>query len=447
MNRDNEEIRDAVRSRYGEIAMKGGGCGCSSSSSCGEPLTPLENHSVGLGYSPDEVKGVPAGSNMGLGCGNPSAIAALKRGEVVLDLGSGGGFDAFLVAKQVGETGRVIGVDMTSEMVSKARDEAKKGGYSNVEFRLGEIENLPAADESVDVIISNCVINLSPEKREVFREAFRVLKPGGRLSVTDIIASAPIPESIRNDLGLVAGCIGGAVTKDDIEEMLHSAGFENIAVVPREESRVFIRQWVPGNNIQEYIVSATIQALKPVRREMRAERMKTIGSALDTHGIKKKAYSHFESGLHCAEVVSKAILEAFSEKPSAEAVRCASGFGGGIVGSMEELCGAFTGGVVTLGYLLGRDNPGESLKDCASLTRQFKSRFLEEFGSIHCPEIIKGFREQKNPLGCVKLTGKATVILADMLKDFSAEKGLDLGSYCSQPREKVELGSCPFSAG
>lgn len=242
MNRDSaEEIREAVRSRYGEIAMKGGGCGCSSSACCSEPMTPLENHSIGMGYSPDEVKGVPEGANMGLGCGNPSA--------------------------------------------------------------------------------------------------------------------------------------------------------------------------------------------------------------LDVNVIKKKAYSHFESRLHCAEVVSKAILEAFSEEASAEAIRCASGFGGGIAGSMEDVCGAFTGGVVALGYLLGRDNPGDSLKACAALTRKFKSRFLEAFGSIDCPEITRGFREQKNALGCVKLTGKATAILADLLKEFAAENSLDLSSHSRQPRERIKVGSCPFSAG
>ncbi len=200
---------------------------------------------------------------MGLGCGNPQAIASLQRGETVLDLGSGGGFDCFLAARAVGETGKVIGVDMTPEMVSKARENAMKAGYKNVEFRLGEIEHLPVADKSIDVILSNCVINLSPEKHKVFDDAFRVLKSGGRLAVSDVVATAELPEEVKNDLALHAGCIAGASLISDVEAMLQNSGFRDIRIKPKDESREFIRTWAPGRNIEDYVVSATIEAKKP----------------------------------------------------------------------------------------------------------------------------------------------------------------------------------------
>jgi len=216
-----------------------------------------------VGYSEADVLAVPAGSDLGLGCGNPHAIAALRPGETVLDLGSGAGFDGFLAARQVGKTGRIIGVDMTPEMVAKARDLARAEGYSNIELRLGEIEHLPLADSSVDVIMSHCVINLSPDKRSVFREAFRVLRPGGRLAISDVIATAQLPEAVRNDLDLYSSCIAGALTIVELETMLREAGFENIRVQPKDESREFICEWAPGRNIQDYIASAIIEAVKP----------------------------------------------------------------------------------------------------------------------------------------------------------------------------------------
>jgi arsenite methyltransferase len=261
---ENSEITESVRMRYRDIATQGqSGCCCAPSGSCCGPSAEAQStSSLRVGYSEADVLTAPAGSDMGLGCGNPQAIAALRPGETVLDLGSGAGFDSFLAARQVGKTGRVIGVDMTPEMVAKARKLAGTE-YSNVEFRLGEIENLPVADSSVDVIMSNCVINLSPNKRKVFREAFRVLRPGGRLAISDVIATAPLPETIRNDLALYSSCIAGAATIGELETMLHESGFQNIRIQPKDESRQFIREWAPGRNIEAYIASAIIEALKP----------------------------------------------------------------------------------------------------------------------------------------------------------------------------------------
>lgn len=262
-------IRKAVRQRYGEIARGDRGeCSVAPSPCCGgaealvSPET-LTGRSAQRGYTREELESVPEGSNMGLGCGNPQAIAALKPGEVVLDLGSGAGFDCFLAARQVGPTGKVIGVDMTPDMVSKARENAAKASYGNVEFRLGEIEHLPVADNSIDVIISNCVINLSLDKPGAFRDAYRVLKPGGRLAVSDVVATAKLPADIRNDLTLYSACAAGAAYIADLEGILKEAGFVEIRIAPQNESREFIREWAPGRNLQDFICSAAIEAKKP----------------------------------------------------------------------------------------------------------------------------------------------------------------------------------------
>ncbi len=199
---------------------------------------------------------------MGLGCGNPQAIAQMKRGEVVLDLGSGGGFDCFLAAKQVGEEGRVIGVDMTPEMLAKARENARKGNYTNVEFRLGEIEHLPVADNSVDVIISNCVINLSPAKGQVFRESYRVLKPKGRLAISDVVAINRLPDEVCQNKDAFCGCVAGAAQASEVEQMLWDAGFSEVSIEIKEESAQFIRDWFPGSGVENYVRSAVITAVK-----------------------------------------------------------------------------------------------------------------------------------------------------------------------------------------
>jgi arsenite methyltransferase len=264
-----DDIRKAVREKYGKVAEAGRpGCGCAPSPSnacCGtDSLPSAKDASMAVGYSANDVSVVPDGANMGLGCGNPQAIASLKAGEKVLDLGSGGGFDCFLAAKAVGETGYVIGVDMTPEMIGKARRNAVKAGMGNVEFRLSEIEALPVADNAVDVIISNCVINLSPKKERVFSEAFRVLKPGGRLAISDIVADIELPFEVKNDMALYAGCMAGASTIQEIESMLRLSGFEKIRISPNEESKAHIREWFPGRGMEDYVVSATIEAIKPM---------------------------------------------------------------------------------------------------------------------------------------------------------------------------------------
>jgi arsenite methyltransferase len=259
-----DKIRGEVRERYAQIADDSSSCcGQSSQPSCDCGSSAPVSASELRGYSRQDLDGVPEGADMVLGCGNPKAIADLKPGEVVLDLGSGGGLDCFLAADTVGEGGRVIGVDMTPEMIARARDNARKSGHNNVEFRLGEIEHIPAADASVDVVISNCVINLSPDKPAVYRDAYRVLKPGGRLAIADMIAVKPMPREILEDPDLMCKCVAGAATKQDLENMLREAGFEDIRIEPKDESREFVKDWSPGSDAEEYVVSADISAIKP----------------------------------------------------------------------------------------------------------------------------------------------------------------------------------------
>lgn len=234
-------------------------------SSCCAPTTApnARDKALRMGYSDAELAAIPDGANLGLGCGNPQAIAALRPGETVIDLGSGAGFDCFLAARQVGDAGRVIGVDMTHEMLAKARDNARRIGLGNVEFRLGELEHLPIADNTADVILSNCVVNLVPDKEQVFREAFRALKPNGRLAISDVVNTAPLSADLQADPALLCGCVSGAAPVAHIEAWLRDAGFQDIAVTPKPESRDLIASWAPGTGIENCVVSATIEARKP----------------------------------------------------------------------------------------------------------------------------------------------------------------------------------------
>jgi SAM-dependent methyltransferase len=257
-NTTHDEVRTAVRDQYAKVANATGAASCGPNC-CG----PGPVASLALGYSADDLAAVPEGANMGLGCGNPQAIAALKPGETVLDLGAGGGFDCFLASRQVGPSGRVIGVDMTPDMVSKARANAAKLGTRNVEFRLGEIESLPVADGTVDVILSNCVINLSPDKAAVFRDAFRVLKPGGRLAVSDVVETSPMPAALKNDVAALTGCVAGAASVEAVASMLREAGFESVRISVNPGSGEFIAQCMPGVGAEGYVASATIEAVKP----------------------------------------------------------------------------------------------------------------------------------------------------------------------------------------
>ena len=261
---DDTQIKEMVRARYGGIAATSDASCCAPSpSSCCGPEATSHDKARRMGYSEAELAAVPEGANLGLGCGNPQAIAAMQLGEVIVDLGSGAGFDCFLAARQVGEAGHVIGVDMTHEMLKKARDNAAFIGAGNVEFRLGELEHLPVADNTADVVISNCVINLVPDKAQVFREAFRVLKPGGRLAVSDVINIVPLPAELQADPALLCGCVAGAAPAKRIEAWLRDAGFVEVRVTPNFKSREMVESWASGRGIENYIASAMVEARKP----------------------------------------------------------------------------------------------------------------------------------------------------------------------------------------
>lgn len=244
-----DDIKKIIKESYAKIVQSSGSWGCGSCG-CDSNLN-VQKQSGQMGYSQDEISNTPMGSNLGLGCGNPLAIASLKEGEVVLDLGSGAGFDAFLASPKVGRTGKVIGVDMTDEMLLKARENAKKGNYTNVEFRKGDIEDLPVDDNSVDAIISNCVINLAPDKEKVFKEAYRVLKRGGRLMISDVVLTKPLPEELKNDKELLVGCVSGAILKQEYLDLLKKAGFSSIRI--HKETPAFL---------PDYGLSITFSAFK-----------------------------------------------------------------------------------------------------------------------------------------------------------------------------------------
>lgn len=261
---DADAIRTSVRDRYGKIpASQSACCGPASTGCCGGSAPMAASSARDLGYSEADTQAVPEGANLGLGCGNPLGIQSLRSGETVLDLGSGAGFDAFLAARAVGATGRVIGVDMTPEMVRAARENRRQGPYSHVDFRLGEIEHLPVADACIDVILSNCVINLSPEKPQVFREAFRVLRPGGRLAISDIVAVQPLTAAQRADLDLHTGCVAGASSIAELQAMLAATGFVDVRIEPKAELQAVVDGWFPDRGVAGKVASANITARKP----------------------------------------------------------------------------------------------------------------------------------------------------------------------------------------
>lgn len=277
MRKENKEIKRIVKEGYGKIAKQG--ISCCPSGSCCVSTSSAKDISKSIGYSDAEMRAVPEGANLGLGCGNPVAIASLKEGNIVLDLGAGAGFDAFLASPKVGKSGRVIGVDMTQEMVKRAQENALKGNYANVEFRLGEIENLPVESNSIDVIISNCVINLSPDKERVFKEAYRVLKPGGRLMVSDLVLIKELPAIIKNSVGAYVGCLAGAAMKEDYLDYIEKAGFKDIEVVGQTNylleamANDATAQVVIGNfkinrqdikDLESAVASMKVSATKPV---------------------------------------------------------------------------------------------------------------------------------------------------------------------------------------
>ena len=274
---DESKVKKIVRNRYAKVAKTKGSCCASNTSCCSAPNKQVSKM---VGYSEEEMSAVPEGANLGLGCGNPTALASLKEGERVLDLGSGAGFDCFLAAKKVGEKGKVIGVDMTPEMLEKAKENAQKGSFSNVEFRLGEIENLPVADGIIDIIISNCVINLAPDKDRVFSEALRVLKPGGRIMVSDIVLTKELPDFIKNNMAAYVGCISGAIIKDNYLNAIKKAGFRDVKIIDEvnfplnyiisDDTAAIVKNELSlsenqAKDLEDSIISIKVYALKPKR--------------------------------------------------------------------------------------------------------------------------------------------------------------------------------------
>ncbi len=269
-----DEIKKIVREKYGQLARQASSCCQPGNQSCCGDISAKEI-SKSIGYSESQMAGVPDEANLGLGCGNPTAIASLVEGETVLDLGSGAGFDCFLAANKVGAKGRVIGVDMTPEMISRARENSRKNGYGNVEFRLGELENLPLADGIVDVAISNCVINLVPDKKRVFSELYRVLKPGGRFIISDIVLTRPLPEQIKQSILAYVGCVAGAILKDDYLAVIRQTGFDEVEIAAEKEYDVqFLEAEFPGEKIPAAtktaladfgggVLSMTVKGVKP----------------------------------------------------------------------------------------------------------------------------------------------------------------------------------------
>lgn len=427
-----QDIRTQVLKRYGVIAQNASARGC-----CGGPVAGASGEAAPCFCGTQSA-------DLNLGCGNPTALATLRSGDTVLDLGSGPGNDCFQAARLVGPAGRVIGVDMTPEMIALAQSNLTKQGLDNVEFHHGDIENLPVPNETVDIIISNCVVNLSPNKKRVWAEAYRVLKPGGRISIADMVATQPLPADMHSDLNLISGCVGGAALKDDIEAMLGEAGFTNIRIDVDESSREAVNQWFPGKNAGQYVASAMIYATKPSleKTQPHSDELFVLGE-LEAKEVRKKAYRLYESGFHCAEVILQTVLESLGRETSPDLRRAASVFGGGIVAT-GELCGAFTGGVMAAGYLMGRDQPGRELKDLAGAVKEFKARFIEDYGTLSCPALMEGFKNGREPYDCVRLTARAAVMLVEILGQRRIGMNMEFASHAPQNRGEVPLGVCPF---
>jgi len=257
----NSNIQNNIRKHYSKIAKANQEC-CCNNSCCSPESKNRSQTSEDIGYTIKEINTVPETANMGLGCGNPHAIADLKPGETVIDLGCGAGLDCFLAAKKVGKTGKVIGIDMTVEMINKARENLRKGNFSQVEFKLGKIESLPLNDNCADVIISNCVINLSPDKPRIFNEAYRVLRPSGRIAISDIVSVVDLPQEIKNNHDALCGCIAGAAEISDLETLISQSGFQKIVIKVKKNSQTFIKDWFPDRGYEQYVRSAIIHAVK-----------------------------------------------------------------------------------------------------------------------------------------------------------------------------------------
>ena len=379
-----EEIRQQVREHYGKVANTVVGCGSAEQSvgACCSPNHTMQKKTGKLtDYSTNDLTSIVEGANMNLGCGNPVAIAQLKSGEAVLDLGSGGGFDSFLAARAVGPEGRVIGVDMTAEMVTKARKNAESMQADNVSFRLGEIERLPVSNASVDVILSNCVINLSPDKEQVWREAFRVLKPGGRLSISDIVAIQPIPHDLQERLALYTGCVSGAAEVQTIEASLAKSGFEQVTVRLRSESSNVIGDWFPESGAEEYVASADIEAIKPSGYVRIPEGTAWISE------VSQKAESYMKEYGNCAQSIVAAFSDVL-ELDNGLVLKASSGFLGGMMHSLT--CGVQTGGVMVMGLLVGRDrleDKKDGLYRIVISTQELVKRLNEKLGSHSCLDL------------------------------------------------------------
>ena len=379
-----DAVRQDVRDHYGKVAA-GNGCGCGNETNagcCSPGVQASDSIGSALGYSNEDLASVVEGANINLGCGNPVAISKLKNGEAVLDLGSGGGFDSFLAAQQVGPQGFVIGVDMTAEMLTKARENAQKMKSANVSFRLGEIEHLPVADSSVDVILSNCVVNLSPDKQSVWREAFRVLRPGGRLAISDVVATAEIPEAMRQQAALLTGCVAGAERVDTIEAQLREVGFENISIAVKPESKQFLRHWFPDSGAEHYVAAATIEARKPKRMPLSLpEGDQWI------QDVRQKAQDNMTQNDNCTQSIVAAFVEVLGLEDDG-VLKAASGFWGGMVSSLT--CGVHSAGGILLGMIMGRGRLDEGLDGLLPMglpTQELIPRVNARLGSHSCREL------------------------------------------------------------